>query len=246
MKYSSIKNLKPIEVKTAAHPIFVYLLGTNGWYDTELGNTICTYIKHDNFNIIVDSGFGIQYLEKYCNFNNPSYLFLSHLHIDHICGLHLLAKFRFKKGLKIFVKKGLKSKLKRFLSKDYTVPINLLPYKCQIYELNDNSYPTNLPFKVVCASLKHSVPVLGYRFDINSKIISVIMDTGYCDNAVKLSRQADLLIAESSYLPGEENKNWPHLNPNLAKKLAFKAQAKKLILTHFAADKYLTAKQREL
>ena len=64
------------------------------------------------------------------------------------------------------------------------------------------------------------------------------MDTGYCDNAVKISRQADLLIAESSYLPGEENKKWPHLNPDLAVKLADESGAKKLILTHFAADKY--------
>ncbi len=230
--------IKGLKIKADKSEIKIYFLGIAGWYDSEIGNTICTYIKHPEYNIIIDAGFGIQHLEKYCNFQNPSYLFISHLHIDHICGLHLLAKFKFEKGLKIFVKKGLKSKLKRFLSKDYTVPINLLPYKCEIYELKDNTLRQNLPFNIQYADLKHSVPVLGYRFEIENKAITIIMDTGYCKNAVKLSQNADLLISESSYLPGEKKKSWPHLNPNLADKLAFESGAKKLILTHFASDKY--------
>lgn len=213
----------------------VYLLGTNGWYDTQMGNTICTLIKHRDFNIILDAGFGIHKLDKFCDFNRPAYLFLSHLHIDHICGLHLLAKFNFKKGLKIFVKKGLKKKLERFLSSDYTVTLNKLPYKAEIIEINKD---IKLPFDLEFLPLVHSVPVLGYRLGINGKIISYIMDTGYCENALKLSKNADLLIAESSYLPGEENKDWPHLNPDLAKKIAELSGVKKILLTHFGADKY--------
>ncbi|GAB4031165.1 MAG: ribonuclease Z [Elusimicrobiota bacterium] len=230
---SILQSSNPLTIKS----LKIYFLGTNGWYDTELGSTICTYIKHPDYNIILDAGFGIHKLDRYCDFSKPSHLFLSHLHIDHICGLHLLAKFKFKKGLKIFLKKGLKNKLGRFLSADYTVPLNKLPYKAEIIELKKD---IKLPFKVVFLSLVHSVPVLGYRFEIDGEIISYIMDTGYCENAVKLSKNADLLIAESSYLPGEENKDWPHLNPDLAVRLAKASGAKKLALTHFGADKYIT------
>ncbi len=232
---STHKMIKKSKKIFLSNDLLVYMLGTNGWYDNELGSTICTYIKNRDFNIIIDAGFGIQKLDKYCDFTKPTYLFLSHLHIDHICGLHLLVKFKFENGLNIFVKKGLKNKLERFLSSDYTVPINKLLYDVKIINLDKN---VELPFEVSYLPLLHSVPVLGYRFNISGKIISCIMDTGYCENAVKLSYNADLLIAESSYLPGEENKEWPHLNPDLAKRLSFESGAKKLVLTHFGADRY--------
>jgi len=221
----------------------IFFLGTNGWYDTETGNTICTLIKGKDFNIIIDAGFGIRRLDKYCDFNKQSYLFISHLHLDHICGLHLLAKFNFKKGLDIFIKKNLKNKLNRILSSNYTVPIKKLNYKAKIIELNNN---LKLPFKLKYLPLKHSVPTLGFRFEIEDKIIAFISDTGYSENAVELAKDSDILITECSYLPGEINENWPHLNPEIAKKIAIESNSKKLILTHFAADKYIDLKQREI
>lgn len=215
--------------------INIYFLGTNGWYDTDLGNTICTFIKHHEYNIILDAGFGIQKLDYVCDFKKETYLFITHLHIDHICGLHLLVKFKFQRGLKIFLKKGLKDKLINFLSKDYTVPKEMLSYELEIGELDNR---IKFPFKLVFLPLVHSVPTLGYRFEIDDKVISYIMDTGYCKNVIKLSKNADLLITESAFLKGECNEKWPHLNPDLAEKIKKEAGAKKLILTHFGADKY--------
>lgn len=217
-------------------------LGTNGWYDTDTGNTISTLIKNKDFNIIIDAGFGIYKLEKYADFAKPSYLFISHFHLDHICGLHLLCKFKFKKGLNIFIKKGMKKILNNIVSKYYTVPFSKLKYKVKIFELGNDKI--NLPFKLVFADLLHSVKTLGFRFEINGKVISVISDTGYCENAVKLSSNSDLLITECSYLPNETNKLWPHLNPQTALKLKKESNSKKLVLTHFAADKYLSIKKR--
>ena len=53
-----------------------------------------------------------------------------------------------------------------------------------------------------------------------------------------------MLISECSYKSGEKNSAWPHLNPESAALLAKTAHAKKLILTHFAADRYLTLQDR--
>ena len=73
----------------------VVFLGTNGWYDTETGNTICTLLQTDRFDIILDAGNGIHKVDRHIDGGKPVFLFLSHFHVDHIEGLHILAKFRF-------------------------------------------------------------------------------------------------------------------------------------------------------
>ena len=64
----------------------IIFLGTNGWYDTDTGNTICILIDSPLFTIILDAGNGIAKLDRYADFNKPAYLFLSHFHLDHIAG----------------------------------------------------------------------------------------------------------------------------------------------------------------
>ena len=71
------------------------------------------------------------------------------------------------------------------------------------------------------------------------------MDTGYCDNAVKLSQNADILISECSLASGQVNPAWPHLNPELAAKLAVESKAKRLALTHFDAEVYKKFQERK-
>jgi ribonuclease BN (tRNA processing enzyme) len=72
-----------------------------------------------------------------------------------------------------------------------------------------------------------------------------VTDTGPCDNAVRLARDADLLLAECSYRPGETHHGWPHLNPELAATIARDAGARRLVLVHFDASRYETLGQRE-
>ena len=84
----------------------VIFLGTNGWYDTDTGNTICTLINSEKYHIILDAGNGIYKADRYIHDDLPVYLFLSHFHLDHIEGLHVLNKFRFSQGLRIFGQKG--------------------------------------------------------------------------------------------------------------------------------------------
>ena len=86
---------------------------------------------------------------------------------------------------------------------------------------------------------------MGYRIELNGKIISYCPDTGYCENAVELSKNADLLIAECAYKSGQKSIKWPHLNPEAAAKIAKKAKAKKLALVHFDAYLYKTLDERK-
>ena len=215
----------------------IIFLGTNGWYDSKTGNTVSVLLDTKKYHIVLDAGNGIHKLDGYLA-DKPVYIFLSHFHLDHMEGLHTLAKFDFKKGLTICAPKGAKKILNSILNRPFTIPLNKLPYKTSVFELPRDI--NKLPFKVEALPLKHSDPVLGFRFKIDDKIIAYCTDTGYCANVVKLAAGADALISECSHKSGEENSKWPHLNPESAALLAKKADAQRLVLTHFDASRYKT------
>ncbi|HEX4945703.1 MAG TPA: ribonuclease Z [Blastocatellia bacterium] len=79
-------------------------------------------------------------------------------------------------------------------------------------------------------SLAHvSVPKLG-------KVVAFVMDTGMCEAAISLAKNADLLICESTYLAAEtaEAESRGHLTAPQAATIAQAANAKLLVLTHFS------------
>ncbi len=42
----------------------VVFLGTNGWYDTDTGNTICTLIATPEAVVVLDAGYGLAKLDR--------------------------------------------------------------------------------------------------------------------------------------------------------------------------------------
>ena len=222
----------------------IVFLGTNGWYDTGTGNTICTLIETNKYFIILDAGNGLYKIDQFISETNkkPIYIFLSHFHLDHIIGLHILSKFHFNMGIRIYGQKGTKEALNKIIDASYTVPFNKLPYMVYICELSEGVH--NIPFLVECKFLLHSSPCMGYRFELDGKIIAYCLDTGFCDNAVELAKNADLLIVECSLKSGHRNMEWPHLNPEYASQIAKDAKSKKLALLHFDANIYKTLKER--
>jgi len=217
-------------------------LGTNGWYDTESGNTVCALIDAPGFKVVLDAGGGIRRLADYIDFSVPVYMFLSHFHIDHIWGLHVSVKFNYARGLFIITGDGGRSILDVFQNRPFTIPFADLPYDVKVIEAGDGL--ADLPFGATILPLRHSVPTVGIRMDILGRVIAYCPDTGYCANAVELARGSDLLIAECSYRPGETHPEWPHLNPGDAARIASEAGAKSLALTHFDASRYGTRKDR--
>ncbi|WP_348304550.1 hypothetical protein [Methanothrix sp.] len=45
--------------------------------------------------------------------------------------------------------------------------------------------PYKMPFALECEFLLHASPTLGYRFDLEGKIIAYCPDTGVCEGAVQ-------------------------------------------------------------
>jgi ribonuclease BN (tRNA processing enzyme) len=220
-------------------------LGTNGWYDTETGNTICILISAKDYDIILDAGNGLHKVDRFISGNSrkPVYLFISHFHLDHIVGLHILNKFTFPQGLTICGPAGSREILRTFVNTPFTVPFSQLPFAVTICEFPEDR--GKLPFSVEARELLHSTLTLGYRIETEGKIITYCPDTGYCENAVTLSQRADLLIAECAYKNGQFSESWPHLNPETAASIAGEAGAKRLALVHFDAETYKTMADRK-
>jgi ribonuclease BN (tRNA processing enzyme) len=223
----------------------VLFLGTNGWYDTGAGNTICTLIKAGEATVILDAGNGLHKLNGHIapGEKKPIYLFLSHFHFDHIVGLHLLNMFSFPGKLVIGGPAGSKDILNRVVNRPFTASFAELPYETTVLELPEEK--NRLEIEVEAKPLLHPDLTIGFRMRLDGKVISYCPDTGYCENAVLLSRNADLLIAECAYRSGESSESWPHLNPETAAAIALEAGAKRLVLTHFDASLYTTRGMRK-
>lgn len=221
--------------------MIITLLGTNGWFDTETGQTMCTLIRTKDYSIILDAGFGIRKAKGLIDFSKPTYLLLSHLHLDHTVGLHTIDHFNFQKPLKIILPAGQQQAFRDLGRPPYTSNwLQVLPEGTELFG-TDELDKAALPFGISTLPLKHPVPDHGYRLEIEGKTVTYLCDTGYCENAVTLASGADLVIAECGALPGEGG---PHLEPEVCANLAVEAQVKKMVLTHFSAAFYPTIAAR--
>jgi ribonuclease BN (tRNA processing enzyme) len=220
----------------------ITFLGTNGWYSTDLGNTVSILIESKTHYIVLDAGDGIYKLDQYIHDNKPIFILLSHLHLDHIIGLHSFAKFSFPQEVILYGYKGTEKRIKQLIRHPFSSPITRLPIKICFKDLNEGN--SNIPFPITCKFLKHADPCLGYRLELEDKVITYCTDTGLCANLFELARGADLLITECSYKPGQEDWGWPHLKPEEAAQVALESQVKQLYLTHFDASIYKTLIER--
>ena len=221
----------------------ITFLGTNGWYSTETGNTPCVLMDSDEYYVVFDAGDGIYKLDSYITSNKPIYLFLSHFHLEHVIGFHILSKFRFKQGISVYGQKGAEGILSHLVQHPFTAPLNDLSTKIKINELSEGTH--NIPFPVTCKPLLHADPCFGFRVSLEGKTIVYCTDTGICDNSLALSVDADLLIHECSTKLGQNYEKWPHTNPQEAAELALRAKVKQLVLFHFNASMYKSSEDRK-
>ncbi|MDO8609140.1 MAG: ribonuclease Z [bacterium] len=190
----------------------IIFLGTNGGFTTETGNTPSILIDTKNYYVILDAGNGIHKLDQYIKEDKPIHLFISHLHIDHIEGLHVFPIFHFKNNMTIFVQKGQTDLLKIFVNVPYSHAFKNLKFQVDFKELNEEN---TLPYSLSTKLLNHVIPCIGMRFEIEEKIISYCTDTGVCDNALLLGNNVDVFIHECSNFKNYDN-SWGHVTPEIA------------------------------
>ncbi len=169
-----------------------------------------------------------------------SHLFFSHLHPDHTGEL---VNFLFASKYAGNVSKREKLAITAAdgfmifyegLKKVYGRWIDLGEGIVDIHELRRYS-PDFIRFDfghVRTSPMQHTESSIGYRLTASDNTSIVYTgDTDYCENAVQLAMDADLLICEASFPDGMKVEG--HLTPSLAGRIASEAGVKNLILTHF-------------
>lgn len=230
----------------------ITFLGTNGWYSTPTGETPCILIDAKEHYVVLDAGNGIYRLGDFIKEDKPISLFISHFHIDHTSGLHVLMPgLKFDQGMNIYMGSDRKKDFETISGPPFTTGhiykdgnIAKPQTKFKIQELKDGVH--DLGFKVEVIEMFHGYRDHGYKFTIEDKTISYTGDCGDTKELKKLAKNSDVLIAECSSIKSPENDPWGHLDPTQSAKVAKENNVKKLILTHFAADKYLTINDRKV
>lgn len=213
----------------------ITFLGTNGWFSTSVGDTICTLVETERQYIVFDAGEGLRKLDQYIVRDIPVYLFLSHLHLDHIYGLHTLPKMDFLERLTIILHESHKANLLAVARPPFT--IDVAKHVRAIISVGEGAV-VGLPFVCECRRLRHQDEAFGYRIEVDGKSVAYCSDTGFCEGSTVLARGADLLIHECANRPGMEDGGWGHSNPAEAARIASEAGAKRLALTHFSPEFY--------
>ncbi len=192
--------------------------------------------------LVFDMGMGTigRLLEKGVGISEVSHLFFSHLHPDHtgeFVPFIFASKYpknrRRQLPLTIVAASGFGLFYNR-LRDVYGDWIDLGEGMIDVIECdNSSSDHRSLGFvDVYTRPMEHIESSIGYRLETPDGISIVYTgDTDYCQSAVDLARDVDLLICESA-LP-DSMKVKGHLTPSIAGNIAREAQVKHLVLTHF-------------
>jgi len=192
--------------------------------------------------LLFDSGPGTmrRLLEAGFTIFDISFIFYSHLHPDHtgeFVPFLFATKYpdqnRRKTALTIIAGNGF-SNFFSGLENVYGEWIQLETSMMDLIELNNNSRDLMRfdNFIVHSIPVEHNEESLAFRIEYNDgRSVVYSGDTDFSENLIELSKDADLLICESS-MP--DNMKIPgHLTPSLAGEIAARSRVKKLLLIHF-------------
>lgn len=221
----------------------IHFLGTNGWFNTPLAETVCVAIDSADAYVVFDAGQGLRKLNRVVtDLKKPIYLFLSHFHLDHVYGFHTLPLLHCPQGIQVFGQPGTTQHIQTLVNSPWT---GALQKSCirGVHDVEAGTHDT--PFPCTALPLLHSDPCFGYRMTLEGKTIAFCTDTGRCENLVTLGTDADVLITECSWKVRNQMPQWPHLAPEDAAEMAQAARAKQLALIHFEANAYATRADRD-
>jgi ribonuclease BN (tRNA processing enzyme) len=203
-------------------------------------------IKAGKETFLFETGPGIvgQLLKLHISCSQIDSVFISHAHFDHFLDFPylFLRSLETYKGLSMqplqLISTSQVFKLTSYLFENCYegIPLSKLVKFLEASTFEFSSFRVG-SFSVITAPVKHTLPTIGCRIEINGKILAYSGDTIYTQNLVKLAKGADILICEamasSSNPPLQQiAKALLHGTAYEAGKMAEEAKVKKLILIH--------------
>jgi len=217
-------------------PKLIILGSSNSIPDVDHENTYMVLVGKNSTVLIDCANSPIIRLEQAgIDFNKLTDIILTHFHPDHVSGLPLLLMDMWlmgrKRPLNIF---GLHYTLDRMEDlmgfygwsewpNFFPVAFYRLPASEMVSVINNDD------FEIHASLVNHMIPCIGLRLEskISGKVFAYSSDTEPCDQVVRLSEKADVLIHEAT------GSSQGHSSASQAGEIAKKANAKNLYLIHY-------------
>jgi ribonuclease BN (tRNA processing enzyme) len=212
--------------------------GSGGRFNT------CFHLVGNQINALIDCGATslVAMTKLAINRNDIDTIFISHFHADHIAGLPfflLEANYVTKRArpLTIVGPPGLKSRFPEVMecgfpgTKALKLGFELTLKELEIGKRNDVGRVGVTPFHVVHDD--RAGPCLGFRFEVEGKVIAFSGDTEWTDTLIDVGREADLFICEAY---SRDKPIATHMALSMLERHLDQIRPKRLILTHMSED----------
>jgi len=194
----------------------------------------CYLVQHEGYSLLLDLGNGaLGTLMRFMDITDIDAIVFSHLHGDHCLDLtSLYVARRFggyggRRRLPVIGPSGTAARMAR------AYDMALQPGMTSEFDFVDLASVTELgPLRVSTARMAHPVPTFAVRLDHDDAALVYTGDTGPNDRLVPLAADADVLVAEASFVHGEDNPRDLHLTGREAGEVARDATVGQLVVTH--------------
>ncbi|GAA4696805.1 MBL fold metallo-hydrolase [Nocardioides conyzicola] len=216
----------------------VTVVGCSGSYPGPDSPASCYLLEAEHegrtWRVLVDLGNGaLGALQRYADPLSIDAVLVSHLHADHcldLCGFYVMRKYHPTGPQPRIPVWGPPDTADR-MARAYDLPVD--PGMTAEFDFRVWGDPVGIgPFTVTPVPVTHPVPAFGLRISADGVTLGYTGDTGPCAALDEVARDADLLLAEASFVSGEPNPPDLHLTGVDAGAAASRGGSRQLVLTH--------------
>lgn len=209
------------------------VVGCSGSYPGPDSAASCYLVEHDGYRVLLDLGNGaLGPLQRHVGLDEIDAVLISHLHSDHyidLCSYYVVRRYHPAGPYPPLPVVG-PARTGGQLARAYDVDPDGF---AGVFDFRTHEPVTEVgPFRVTTARVAHPVETYGIRLETGGRVLTYSGDSGMCDALPGLAAGADVLLAEASFVTGEDNPPDLHLTGREAGAVAAAAGVGRLVVTH--------------